>query len=171
SWAKLSATTQTPLKLPNRRKPGMCDQGSRVEENRSTMSTGEVHARISVLLTPQEIERIRHFGKVRSFRAGEALFSVGDLGLGLCVILAGNVELSRMFESGAGKTFPIQGPGEVLGEMAQLAGQATLVNGRALSPVEALLIPPDQVRALLVAETELGDRILNAMMTRRATMV
>jgi thioredoxin reductase (NADPH) len=135
------------------------------------MSTSEAHARISVLLTPQEIERIRHFGNVRAFRAGEALFNVGDMGHGLSVILAGNVELSRVFESGARKTFPIQGPGEVLGEMAQLAGQATLVNGRALKPVEALLIPPDQVRALLVAETELGDRILNAMMMRRATMV
>jgi thioredoxin reductase (NADPH) len=135
------------------------------------MSTSEAHARISVLLTPQEIERIRHFGNVRAFRAGEALFNVGDMGHGLSVILAGNVELSRVFESGARKTFPIQGPGEVLGEMAQLAGQATLVNGRALEPVEALLIPPDQVRALLVAETELGDRILNAMMMRRATMV
>jgi thioredoxin reductase (NADPH) len=110
------------------------------------MSTSEAHARISVLLTPQEIERIRHFGKVRSFRAGEALFNVGDMGHGLCVILTGNVELSRVFESGARKTFPIQGPGEVLGEMAQLAGQATLVNGRALEPVEALLIPPDEVR-------------------------
>jgi thioredoxin reductase (NADPH) len=135
------------------------------------MSTSEAHARISVLLTPQEIERIRHFGNVRAYRAGEALFKVGDMGHGLSVILAGNVELSRVFESGARKTFPIQGPGEVLGEMAQLAGQATLVNGRALEPVEALLIPPDQVRALLVAETELGDRILNAMMMRRATMV
>jgi thioredoxin reductase (NADPH) len=135
------------------------------------MSTSEAHARISVLLTPQEIERIRHFGNVRAFRAGEALFNVGDMGHGLSVILAGTVELSRVFESGARKTFPVQGPGEVLGEMAQLAGQATLVNGRALEPVEALLIPPDQVRALLVAETELGDRILNAMMMRRATMV
>jgi hypothetical protein len=34
-----------------------------------------------------------------------------------------------------------------------------------------MAIPPDQVRTLLVAETELGDRILSALMTRRATMV
>jgi thioredoxin reductase (NADPH) len=135
------------------------------------MSIDDVHARISVLLTPREIERIRRFGDVRSYQAGEALFSVGDVGHGLSVILEGDVELSREFESGARKTFPIQGPGEVLGEMAQLAGQATLVNGRALGPVEALLIPPEQVRALLVAETELGDRILNAMMMRRASMI
>jgi thioredoxin reductase (NADPH) len=134
------------------------------------MSTTE-HSRISVLLTPQEVERVRRFGEVRSFQAGESLFKVGDIGHGLTVILSGNVELVRDFESGVRKTFPIQGPGEVLGEMAQLAGQATLVNGRALGPVTVLLIPPDQVRALLVAETELGDRILNALMMRRATMV
>jgi thioredoxin reductase (NADPH) len=136
------------------------------------MSTKDTqHSRISVVLKPAEIERFRRFGEARAFQAGESLFEVGEVGHGLCVILAGNVELVRYLESGARKTFPVQGPGEVLGEMAQLAGQPTLVNGRALGPVEALIIPPDQVRALLVAEAELGDRILTALMMRRASMV
>jgi thioredoxin reductase (NADPH) len=37
--------------------------------------------------------------------------------------------------------------------------------------VETLFIPTDQFRALLVAETELGDRILHALMLRRASMI
>ena len=55
--------------------------------------------------------------------------------------------------------------------MAQLAGQPTLVDGIAQGPVEALVIPPEQVRALLVAEAELGDRIMHALMMRRVSMV
>src|SRR5271170_4989847 len=64
-----------------------------------------------------------------------------------------------------------QGPGAILGEMAQLAGQPTLVDGFAQGPVEVLVIPPEQVRSLLVAETELGDRIMHALMMRRVSMV
>ena len=40
-------------------------------------------------LDPHEIERVRRFGEVRSFGAGEALFTAGQVGPGLIVILAG----------------------------------------------------------------------------------
>jgi thioredoxin reductase (NADPH) len=105
-----------------------------------------------LVLEPAEIERIRRFGEVRAYGAGEALFKVGEGGHGLFVILAGNVDLIRHLESGALKTFLTQGPGAVLAEIAQLVGAPVLVDGRAQGPVEALIIPPDQVRALLVAE-------------------
>jgi hypothetical protein len=74
-------------------------------------------------LEPEEIERVRRFGEVRSYGAGEALFRVGEMGHGLFVILSGHVDLIRHLESGALKTFLTQGPGAVAGEMAQLAGQ------------------------------------------------
>ncbi len=122
-------------------------------------------------LEPAEIERIGRFGEVRRYGAGAALFKVGDVGHGLSVILTGHVDLIRHLESGALKTFLTQGPGAVLGEMAQLAGQPTLVDGIAQGPVEALVIAADQVRALLVAEAELGDRIMHALMMRRVSMV
>ena len=38
-----------------------------------------------------------------------------------------------------------------MGELAQLAGRPSLVDAYAQGPVEALLIPPDQLRALLIA--------------------
>ena len=39
------------------------------------------------VLEPQEIERVRRFGKVRSYGSGEALAKVGDVGHGLIIIL------------------------------------------------------------------------------------
>jgi thioredoxin reductase (NADPH) len=128
-------------------------------------------SRMFLMLEPAEIERIGRFGELRSYGAGEALFKVGDMGHGLFVLLSGHVDLVRHLESGALKTFLTQGPGAILGEMAQLAGQPTLVDGFAQGPVEVLVIPPEQVRALLVAETELGDRIMHALMMRRVSMV
>jgi len=124
-----------------------------------------------LLLERAEIERIRRFGEVRAYGAGEALFKVGEVGHGLFVVLAGNVDLIRHLESGALKTFVTQGPGAVLAEIAQLVGAPVLVDGRAQGPVEALIIPPDQFRALLVAEAELGDRIMRALMMRRVSMI
>jgi thioredoxin reductase (NADPH) len=128
-------------------------------------------SRMLLVLEPGEIEQGRRFGEVRSYGAGEALFKVGDVGRGLFVVLSGYVDLIRHLETGALKTFLTHGPGAVMGEMAQLAGQPALVDGRAQGQVEALLIAPDQVRALLVAEAELGDRIMHALMMRRVSMV
>src|SRR5258708_19526166 len=52
------------------------------------------------VLEPAEIERVRRFGKIRSYRAGEALAKVGEMGLGLTIILGGNVEIPQHDESG-----------------------------------------------------------------------
>ena len=45
-------------------------------------------------LEPAEIERVRRFGKVRSYGVGEALARVGEVGLGLTIILAGKVDIT-----------------------------------------------------------------------------
>ena len=46
-------------------------------------------------LEAAEIERVRRFGKVRSYGAGEALAKVGEVGHGLTIILAGKVDITR----------------------------------------------------------------------------
>jgi thioredoxin reductase (NADPH) len=58
-----------------------------------------------------------------------------------------------------------------MGELAQLSGRPSLVDSYALTPVEALVIPPEQLRALLVAEAELGERIMRALILRRVGLL
>ena len=41
------------------------------------------------VLEPSEIERVRRFGVIRSYAAGEALAKVGEVGDGLTIILVG----------------------------------------------------------------------------------
>ena len=64
-------------------------------------------------------------------------------------------------------------PGEVMGELGLLSGRPDLsvIHARAIDDVEAILIPPEALRALLVAEAELGERILRALMLRRAALI
>ncbi|MDP1882922.1 MAG: FAD-dependent oxidoreductase, partial [Bradyrhizobium sp.] len=45
------------------------------------------------------------------------------------------------------------------------------VDGHAEGDVETLLIPPDQLRALLVAEADLGERIMRALILRRVNLI
>jgi thioredoxin reductase (NADPH) len=122
-------------------------------------------------LQPFEIERVRRFGEMRSFGAGEPLFEVGYVGHGFGIILAGQVEVTRYDPSGHRLPLVIVGAGAFLGELAQLAGRPALVDACAREPVEALMIPPDQLRGLLVAEAELGERIMRALILRRVGLL
>jgi thioredoxin reductase (NADPH) len=122
-------------------------------------------------LDPVEIERVRRFGEVRSFATGEALFTTGEAGHGLTVILAGRVDISQRDPSGARSLIVTHGPGQFMGELAQLAGQPTLADAVAREPVQALLIPPGRLRALLIAEAELGERIMRALILRRMGLI
>jgi thioredoxin reductase (NADPH) len=67
------------------------------------------------ILEPVEIERVRRFGKVRSYRAGEALAKVGQTGHDLTVILSGNVEITQHTELGHGIPIVTHGPGGFMG--------------------------------------------------------
>jgi thioredoxin reductase (NADPH) len=63
------------------------------------------------------------------------------------------------------------GPGAFMGELAQLSGRPALVDAYAQGPVEALIIPPERLRALLIAEAELGERIMRALILRRVGLL
>ena len=122
-------------------------------------------------LEASEVERVRRFGEVQSFGAGEALASVGNVGHGLSIILDGEVDVTQHDRSGPGALIVTHGPGAFLGELAQLAGRPSLVDARARGPVQALIISPDRLRALLIAEAELGERIMRALILRRVGLL
>lgn len=118
-------------------------------------------------LDDSEIERVRRFGTLHAFDAGEALARIGEVGHGLMVILRGHVDITQHDAFGHRTAIVTHGPGAFMGELAQLAGRPTLVDAYAQESVEALVIPPSRLRSLLVAEAELGERIMRALILRR----
>src|SRR5262245_26706677 len=121
-------------------------------------------------LLAAEIERVRHFGEVRSYAAGEALAKVGTVG-NLMVILSGKVDITQHGELGRRELIVTHEAGSFMGELAQLAGRPALVDAHASEPVEALIIEPACLRALLIAEAELGERIMRALILRRVGLI
>ena len=122
-------------------------------------------------LTAPEIARMRRFGEVRRYKDGETLFETGKPGPGMFVILSGHVAITQ--RDGFGHVTPVidQGPGQFLAEIGQLSGRVALVDGHAEGDVETLLIPPERLRALLVAEADLGERIMRALILRRVSLI
>jgi len=119
-------------------------------------------------LNEADIPRVARFGERRSYPDGAMLFEVGKPSLGIFVLLSGRVAFSR--RDALGRSIPIwerAGAGHFLGEVGQLSGADALVDVQARGPVEALLLPPEKLRALLVAEVELGERILRSLTLRR----
>ena len=129
------------------------------------------HEQTFPALTPQEIERMRRFGTIARYKDGDKLFETGKPGRGMFVLLSGHVAITQ--RDGLGHVTPVidQGPGQFLAEIGQLSGRVALVDGHAEGDVETLLIPPERLRALLVAEADLGERIMRALILRRVNLI
>lgn len=123
------------------------------------------------LLTAGEIARLQHFGTVKQWLPNEFLFRTGDPAHGMVVLLRGHVRVSQRDALDRSTVVGEHGPGHFLAEVGQLSGKPSLVDGMALEDVEAIAIPPDRLRALLVAEAELGERIMRALILRRVGLI
>ena len=123
------------------------------------------------LLTDAEILRLRRFGEVRHFAAGDFLVHAGETGLGIFVILSGRVNISR--RDGLGHDEPVVSyrSHSFVGEVGQLSGRAAFVDAKAVGEVQALVIPPKGLRDLVVAEADLGERIMRALILRRVGLI
>ena len=110
-------------------------------------------------------------GTVRRYAAGEALFVTGEIAPGMFVLIKGSVRVTRRDPLGHSAPIVEQGPGEFVAEVGQLSGQPAFVDVHAIDDVEALLIPSENLRALMIEEPELGERIMRALILRRVALV
>jgi thioredoxin reductase (NADPH) len=122
-------------------------------------------------LTPNEIDRLRRFGEVRHYAPGEALFVTGSVAPGMCVLIKGSVRVTRRDPLGHSAPITEQGPGDFVADVGQLSGQPAFVDVHAIDDVEALLIPPENLRTLMIEEPELGERIMHALILRRVALI
>jgi thioredoxin reductase (NADPH) len=118
-------------------------------------------------LEASEIDRLRRFGEARHYAANEPIFKVGEVAPGLVVIVTGKIKVTHRQTWHSSAHITLHEPGSFMGELAQLAGRPALVDSHAEEPVEALVIAPERLRALFIAEAELGERIMRALILRR----
>src|SRR5262249_48930255 len=151
--------------LQQRWKRRMCGRPTMAASSRPVIETR--FDQRSPRLDPVEVDRLRRFGETRSYGAGEPLVVSGEVSPGMFVILTGEVAVTQHNALGRDQPIVTHTPGSFMGELAQLSGRPSLVDASATRPVEALVIPSPRLRELLVAEAELGERVMRALILRR----
>jgi thioredoxin reductase (NADPH) len=120
-------------------------------------------------LSDEELARLAKFGAPRRYRAGETVVKVGEVPPGLQLILSGRLDVTQHDRDST--HIVTHERGNFTGELAQLSGRPSLVDAVAATDVEAVAIPPDRLRALLIAEADLGERIMRALILRRVGLI
>jgi thioredoxin reductase (NADPH) len=141
------------------------------EHARPTIDVEARAHQIYPVLSGAELQRLARFGEVHNWRAGELVFAACRSSPGLVVILHGRIACSRVDGLGNRVAVTEFGPGQFSGEVAQLSGRPPLIDGYAAGELEALVIAPESLRALVIAEAELGERIMRALILRRARLL
>ncbi|MFY9512646.1 MAG: FAD-dependent oxidoreductase, partial [Rubrivivax sp.] len=123
------------------------------------------------LLGEADLARVRRFGTLQSHARGTRLVTAGEPSPGLFVVLQGVLAVSQ--RDGLGQVTPIvrHSRGHFIGEVGTLSGKPALVDGIADEDVEVLLLLPGQLRALIIAEADLGERLVRALILRRVALI
>ncbi|KAA1014222.1 cyclic nucleotide-binding domain-containing protein [Paraburkholderia panacisoli] len=122
-------------------------------------------------LTETRVAKAARFGTTEHWKAGDVMFRAGEQSEGMRILTRGTVHL--VVRNGFGQSHLFQEVGErhFLGETATLSGKPYLVDAIATTDVDALLIAPEQLRSLLIAEAQLGSEIMRAFILRRVGLI
>ncbi len=120
------------------------------------------------VLDGHHLTRLRDYGGRAEVEAGELLVRAGQSGYDFIVLESATVETFR--EAGVGHSEAVLvrlGPGQFLGELNLLTGQATYLSSRVTAAGSVIRIRPSRFRELMDHDTELSDFILRALLARR----
>lgn len=144
---------------------------SALEEEQTPLNNSR-YDQIFPVLTEAEIERVNRFGVPCCYAAGEMLYRAGGASPGMFVLLAGAIRYTG--RDGLGHRRLLRAKverGEFTSDIGMLSGKQALVDAEVIENVEALVIPPDRLRALMIADAELGERIMRALILRRVAAI
>jgi len=122
-------------------------------------------------LSMVDMARVARFGQLRRYSPGEWIVRTGEAGMGMLLVLSGEVAITQRDSLGHESPIVTHGPGQFMGEVGQLSGRPALVDAQAQSEVEAVEVSPPQLRALLIAEADLGERLTRAFILRRVGLI
>jgi CRP-like cAMP-binding protein len=87
----------------------------------------------------------------RVVRRGESIFSQGQPVAALHVVSRGDVKIVRLRDDGTEQILRLAGPGDLIGYRALAAGERYVANAVALTDVEVVSLPVDEVKREMAA--------------------
>jgi thioredoxin reductase (NADPH) len=124
------------------------------------------------VLSEAEVERLRRFGSMTRHAKGELLYQAGKISPGMFVLLSGKVRIDGRDGLGHERTVHTYTKrGEFTSDVTQLSKKPAVVDAHVIEDVEALLLRPDQLSAMMVSEADLGEKIMRALILRRGLVI
>jgi thioredoxin reductase (NADPH) len=124
------------------------------------------HPTLFPRLTAAQIEQLADRGEILSVPPGEVLFEQGQRDTPFYVVLAGAIDVIDRQPDGDHYFAQCQ-PGTFAADISMFTGEPTLARGVSAEESSILVLPPDELRALVASSAELGDLLLRTMITRR----
>ncbi|SIT49487.1 Thioredoxin reductase [Paraburkholderia piptadeniae] len=124
------------------------------------------------VLPDAEIDRVRRFGNLCRYVKGELLYRAGHLCPGVFVVLSGKVRI--VGRDGLGHERIIHTytkRGEFTSDVTQLSNKPAVVDAHVVEDVEAILLRPDELSAMMISEADLGEKIMRALILRRVLVI
>jgi CRP/FNR family transcriptional regulator, cyclic AMP receptor protein len=122
-------------------------------------------------LSADDLAAVAAASRLRRFRRGQVVFSTGDPGDSLIVVVSGRVKVVVRSADGGELTLTIIGPGTVLGEISVADGGPRSADAETLEESSLLLVPREVVQEICARVPSVGQALTSsiAAMLRRLT--
>jgi CRP/FNR family transcriptional regulator len=117
-------------------------------------------------LSEEDSRALRADVTVRKLGRGERLFSEGDKGDRLYIILSGKIKLTKAAPDGRENLLSVHGPGEMFGELSLFDPVPRTSSANAVTDAELAGLAHDDLRAWLTTRPEVAMHLLQALAQR-----
>ena len=120
---------------------------------------------------PRDLEAVAAAARLRAFRRGQVVFTTGDPGDTLVVVVSGRVKVVVRSADGAELTLTIAGPGASFGELSIADGGPRSADAETLEACHLLLIPRETIQDICARQPSAAQALtrLVAAALRRLT--
>ena len=120
---------------------------------------------------PVDLEAVAAASRLRTFRRGQVVFTTGDPGDTLIVVISGRIKVVVRSADGSELTLTIIGPGGMVGELSVADGGPRSADAETLEECRLLLIPGETVRDICARVPPAAQALLSsiAVILRRLT--
>src|ERR1700730_10601986 len=121
-------------------------------------------------LGDDELGKIARLLKENKIAENGEIFSQGDSGDGLYVVLHGRVKIAALDQFGRERVLAFYGPGEFFGDMAVVTGEPRSANAIATTDVRLLQLRKDDFDVLVATNVGLMRGMMRGMVERQTAM-
>lgn len=108
---------------------------------------------------------------VRSYSAGEILFSEGEPCKGLYIVVSGRIRIFKTAVNGREQVLSVEGPGASVAELPVFDGGSYPASGSALERSDALFVSRADLRAICLEKPEVSLKLLQVVGARLRRLV